>query len=271
MNLRRIVCFFAVGLALYIASPAQAITPKSFFMAKNSNIEMIVHVLGQAEMGGIDGQLKRAQESLALAKEATGPTDKLKHAKMAWFYAFHSAFLCDTAVAKDEQEKYKKPVANALVGAAQIMLISQENFEPLMKGTVKLFTEGEKRLEAQMNEEEVAAGSAKADSYYDSDDGDVGGEQPPSPPAAQVKPTGEEQRVAALLQVARTVKAKSEKARGRAFPTLTANAQAYKKLDRSFMHQAMKRPAYSSQFFLPTPTLSPVDKMTGGQRHYLSA
>lgn len=236
----KFVRFFAVACALTLlaAATAQAITPKDFFSTKSQNMEMVILVIGQSEMGGVDGQLQRAQESLALAKGESEARKKLKHAKMAWFYAFHAAFLTDTAVPKEEQGKYHQAVGNVLAGAAQVLLISQENFEPLMTGTVTLFGEGEQRLQAQMNADEGPV-TAKADEYYEAHAAESTAQKAQEDAAKSAK-GGEEGHAFALLQIAKTANAKSEKARGKAFPALTANAQAYKKLDRDLYNSMMQ-------------------------------
>ena len=53
-------------------------------------------------------------------------------------------------------------------------------------------------------------------------------------------PSSEEQKIATLLQIAKTAPAQSEKARGRAFPVLTANPQAYKRLDSELANAMIK-------------------------------
>lgn len=332
------LCVLSAALVFLFGAMANAMTPEEFFARKSENLKLATYVLGQSEAGGVQGQLERAKGAIALAGKEKNPSKKEVAAKMAWFYAVHSAYLADTAVPKAEAGPYKKAATEVLVGATQVLGISKPDLESLIKGTAQLFGEAEK----QMAEGAVEGSSSKTASrpkpntespklpreefsrqYFYSQEGCTGNMRflendglgrveiqtscdsstcdadyniinilynGPSRiieladasgrtnrlvskhgyvlenndifycgNGAMMKgeyldqsiyganitqkkdiPSSEEQKIATLLQIAKTAPAQSEKARGRAFPVLTANAQAYKRLDSAFANAMIK-------------------------------
>lgn len=193
------LCVLSAALVFLFGAMANAMTPEEFFAHKSENLKLATYVLGQSEAGGVQGQLERAKGAIALAGKETNPSKKEVAAKLAWFYAVHSAYLADTAVPKAEAGPYQKAAVQALIGASQALGVPQPGLEKLMTGTVQLLGEAEKKMVEGAIELEQAASDSK-------------------PAQPKDKPRSEEQKIAALLQIAQTVKARLEKPAGKAYP-----------------------------------------------------
>lgn len=317
-------------LVLLVRAPlAGAMTLEEFLAPKSENLKIAVYVLGQSELGGVQGQLERAQNAIAQADKETTPGKKEIAAKLAWFYAVHSAFLADTAVSPAEAGSYKKMATEALVGATAALDIPKPDLESLIKETAQLFGEAEKNMTGEAapdspskgvpqinstskklpndeyttdyfyknenctgnmrfikNEElgkveiQTVCGEATCyaeyiitnifydgphriielgdanggtnrlvskygyilennDTFYCGNGGMMKGEYldrsiyGSKPKPKKDIPSSEEQKIANLLQIAKTAPAQSEKARGKSFPILTASTRESKQFDSS--------------------------------------
>ena len=343
------ICVLSAALVFLFGDMANAMTSEEFFARKSENLKLATHVIGQSEAGGVQGQLERAKGAIALAGKETDPSKKEVAAKLAWFYAVHSAFLADTAIPQAEAGPYQKAAVQALIEASQALGVPQPGLEKLMAGTVQLLGEAEKQMSEGAVEDrssetasrptsntespklpreefskqylysqdgctgnirflengglgrveiQTFCGSSTCDAeyniinilyngpsriieladtsgrtnrlvskhgyilenndiFYCGNGGMMKGEYLDQSiygsKTTQNKdiPSSEEQKIANLLQLAKTAHAQSEKAGGRSFPALTANAQTYKRLDSELTNAMIKyRDSIMSKDFL---------------------